>query len=181
MSMHTSSKRLWFESGLLAAGIFVIDLMVPAGVALGVLYVIPVLISLWSPQSRCRTGSAWLTSASDAGYETTGLVDVTPHGGEPGTVYLIEPDLEALDAEGQGSPDAHGMNPEAVFGLLKTLGGTLKRVLLVRGEPAQTEEVIGLSVPVARAVEEAVRRILEIVQQENGPGSEAEQLRCTDG
>jgi len=117
----------------------------------------------------------------DAGYETTILVDATPRGGEPGTVYLIEPDLEALDTEGQGSPDAHGMNPEAVFGLLKTLGGTLKRVLIVGCEPAQTEEEIGLSAPVARAVEEAVQRILEIVQQENGSRSEAERLPCPDG
>lgn len=102
----------------------------------------------------------------DEGYETTILVDATPRGGEPGTVYLIEPDLDRPDAEGGGSPDAHGMTPQAVFGLLKSLGGTPRRVCIVGCEPARTEEEIGLSEPVGRAVEQAVKLILDIVHRE---------------
>jgi len=104
----------------------------------------------------------------DEAYETMILVDATPRGGEPGTVYLIEPDLDALVAGRPSPADAHGMNPEAVFGLLRSLGGAPRRVLIVGCEPAQTEEEIGLSTPVERSVEEAVRLILEIVWRESG-------------
>lgn len=108
------------------------------------------------------------------GYQTTILVDATPRGGGPGTVYLIEPDLETLDGEGPGAPDAHGMNPAAVFGWLKSLGGSPGRVLIVGCEPAQTAEGIGLSEPVARAVDEAVGLILDIVQRESRATLQAE-------
>jgi len=95
----------------------------------------------------------------------TVLVDLTPRGGEPGTVYLIEPDLETLGAgESSGAPDAHAMNPGAVFTLLRSLGGTPPRVLLVGCEPLATEEEMGLSAPVERAVDEAVQLILEVVE-----------------
>ena len=40
----------------------------------------------------------------DTAYETTILVDATPRGGAPGTVYLIEPDLATLDAGAHTSP-----------------------------------------------------------------------------
>jgi hydrogenase maturation protease len=101
----------------------------------------------------------------DNDYETMILVDATPRGGEPGTVYLIEPDLDRFESDSYGSPEAHGMHPEAVFGLLKTLGGRPGRVWIVGCEPAQTAEMIGLSAPVIQAVEEAVKLIIKIVQR----------------
>jgi hydrogenase maturation protease len=55
------------------------------------------------------------------------------------------------------------MNPEAVFALLRTLGGPPGRVLIVGCEPARTDEEIGLSEPVARAVDDAVRLTLELI------------------
>jgi hydrogenase maturation protease len=67
----------------------------------------------------------------DHGYETTILVDATPRGGEPRTVYLIEPDLDAHSTEGHSSPDAHAMTPAAVFALLRAIGGPPGRVLIV--------------------------------------------------
>jgi hydrogenase maturation protease len=102
----------------------------------------------------------------DTAYETTSLVDVTPRGGTPGTVYLIESDLATLDSGAYSSPDAHGMHPEAVFSFLRALGGTVGRVLIVGCEPAWTAEEIGLSEPAARAVPEAVMRILNLIQRE---------------
>ncbi len=99
------------------------------------------------------------------GYESTILVDATPRGGEPGTVYLIEPDLEDL-GEGSGPADAHGMDPRTVFAMLKTLGGTPGRVRIVGCEPARTEEEMGLSEPVSAAVNEAVRMILDLLERD---------------
>lgn len=102
----------------------------------------------------------------EKGYETTILVDATPRGGEPGTVYLIEPDLEDL-GENPGPADAHGMDPRTVYALLKTLGGTPGRVLIVGCEPAHVEEEMGLSEPVSAGVEEAVRLILDLLERED--------------
>ena len=66
------------------------------------------------------------------GYEVTILVDATPRGGEPGTLYTIEPDLRSASAPQTGvSPaiDAHSMDPLRVLGLVKALGGEFKRIL----------------------------------------------------
>ncbi len=102
---------------------------------------------------------------AEKSYETVILVDATPRGGEPGTVYLIEPDLDRLGEAASGQADAHGMDPQTVFALLKTLGGRPGRVLIVGCEPASTEEEMGLSEPVSAAVEEAVRMIFEILER----------------
>jgi hydrogenase maturation protease len=107
----------------------------------------------------------------DKAYETTILVDATPRGGKPGTVYLIEPDFYAVGADESNSPDAHGMNPEAVFALLKTLGGNPGHVFIVGCEPARVEEEIGLSPAVAHAVEEAIRLIRELISRTVTPDS----------
>jgi hydrogenase maturation protease len=104
----------------------------------------------------------------DHPYETTILVDATPRGGKPGTVYLIEPEPDASDPATSATPDAHGMNPEAVLALLKTLGGTPGRIVIVGCEPYCVEEGIGLSAPVAAAVDEALALIEEIIGQEDG-------------
>jgi hydrogenase maturation protease len=102
--------------------------------------------------------------------DTMILVDVTPRAGlpgagEPGTVYLIEPDLETL-AGPAGPADAHDMTPAAVFGLLRSLGGTPGRVLIVGCEPLSMEEEMGLSAPVESAVDEAVGMILDLLARE---------------
>jgi hydrogenase maturation protease len=100
----------------------------------------------------------------DAEYETTVLVDATPRGGRPGTVYLIEPDLTAAPAG--ISADGHGVSADAVFALLQSLGGRPGRVLVVGCEPARTEEEVGLSPPVEAAVDQAIGLIRELVARE---------------
>jgi len=102
------------------------------------------------------------------GYESTILIDATPRGGEPGTIYTIE--LQPSERP-PGDPlagsqlfDAHGMQPDVVFGILGMLGADAGRVLLVRCEPATVEVGMGLSEPVAAAVSEAVRVVLDLVE-----------------
>jgi len=94
-------------------------------------------------------------------YELTILVDASPRGEAPGTVYLIEPDLETCSA---ASPDAHSMTPDAVFAMLRALGGVPSRVLIVACEPACVAEGIGLSEPVQAAVNEAVKLVRELME-----------------
>jgi hydrogenase maturation protease len=95
------------------------------------------------------------------GYDTTILIDALPRGEPPGTVYLLEPDAMS-DLPVNPAVDAHGMQPDAVFRLLKMLGGDAGRVLVVGCEPATVEEGIGLSAPVSGAVGEAVRLVTDL-------------------
>jgi hydrogenase maturation protease len=104
----------------------------------------------------------------EGGYDMTILIDATPRGGAPGTVYLIEPELSTSS---EATPaDAHSMHPEAVFGALRALGGAPGRVRIVGCEPESVEERMGLSEPVEAAVGEAVRLVRELVARETGKG-----------
>jgi hydrogenase maturation protease len=90
-------------------------------------------------------------------YETAILVDAVARGGAPGTVYVIDPEPESLErAHSLASANGHAMNPEATLALVSALGGIRTRILIVGCEPASVEEGIGLSRPVAAAVDEAV-------------------------
>ncbi len=105
----------------------------------------------------------------DGGYETAIFVDATPRGDAPGTVYLIEPDLGSAGSADSGEgvlADAHGMHPDAVFSMLKSLGGVPGRVLIVGCEPAELGENIGLSAQVEAAVDEAVALIIDVLGRE---------------
>jgi hydrogenase maturation protease len=101
------------------------------------------------------------------------LVDAMPRGGAPGTIYVLEPDLDG-DAGGaqldhaEGSFQGHAMTPDSVFALVRTLGGNPRNVTIVGCEPLtfgpENEGCMGLSDPVANAVPEAVavvERLLE--------------------
>lgn len=104
------------------------------------------------------------------GYETTILVDAYPGDGEgrPGSLFVIEPDLKDLHsaATQQGFVDPHAMNPMNVLRMAASMGGDLKRVLLVGCVPATLgpeEGQMGLSAPVEAAVDEAARLIDSLV------------------
>jgi len=104
------------------------------------------------------------------GPDVTLFVDATARGGEPGTLYTIEPDLDELNGLGEGGMmvESHGMDPVKVLSMVKSLGGELKRVLLVGCEPATfgpEEGRMGLSEPVERAVDEAVVIVESLVAE----------------
>jgi hydrogenase maturation protease len=98
------------------------------------------------------------------GYHTTILVDAAPRGGEPGTVYVIELDKPATGPGPERPVDAHGMRLDAVLDLLAVLGGDAGRVLVVGCEPADLAQGIGLSAPVAAAVDRAVELVRELIE-----------------
>jgi hydrogenase maturation protease len=102
-------------------------------------------------------------------YDLTILVDACARGGAPGTVYLIEPDpVEETPHTGPGL-EPHGMNPMNVLRMVKSLGGTAGRVLIVGCEPAELESdhdgQFGLSEPVRAAVEVAISMIESLVSK----------------
>ena len=104
------------------------------------------------------------------GYDAAILVDATTQGGDPGTVYIIEPDVDAIETETglaeAGIVDAHGMDPASVLALLRSIGGRVERLLVVGCEPADVEEGMGLTTAVAGAVDEAARLVWELVETE---------------
>jgi len=101
----------------------------------------------------------------DGDYDAVILVDAAPRGEEPGTVYFIEPDLETVDRREPVFLDAHGMDPQVVLQTIKTLGGMRGRLYVVGCEPLETEEGIGLSAPVARGVEDAIKLLHDIIDR----------------
>jgi hydrogenase maturation protease len=96
------------------------------------------------------------------GYDAAVLLDATPRGEPPGTLYVIEPPVgEAADA----TPEAHGMDPVKVLALARAMGGMPPRTLVVGCEPqtrmgADDEEIVAaLSEPVRAALDEAERLV----------------------
>ena len=102
-------------------------------------------------------------------YELTILVDACSRGDAPGTVYLIEPDPVEDSQSGPPQLEPHGMNPMNVLRLVKSLGGTAGRVLIVGCEPAELgsdhDGQLGLSDVVQAAVEEAIAMIESLVSK----------------
>jgi hydrogenase maturation protease len=95
-------------------------------------------------------------------YDLTILVDATPRGSPPGTLYALE--LE--EGRPQTVIDAHGMTPDAVLDLVGVVGGEMKRVLLVGCEPADVSPGMELSPAVTDAIEPAVRLVRELIEEE---------------
>ena len=62
------------------------------------------------------------------------------------------------------------MQPDVVFGVLDMLGAQAGRILVVGCEPASVEDGIGLSEPVAAAVDAAVRVVTRLAA-DGRPGS----------
>ena len=106
------------------------------------------------------------------GFGSAILIDAVPRGAPAGTIYVIEPDRQAPPGPAEdpmaGSMlfDAHGMQPDVVLGILGMLGAQARRVLIVGCEPAVLEYRMELSPPVAAAVDEAVRVVLDLVTAE---------------
>jgi len=100
-------------------------------------------------------------------FELVVIVDAVSRGGAPGTLYVIEPEIDGR--ADQSIADAHDMVLEHVFAQARTLGGKLGRVLIVGCEVEDASERIGLSRSVDGAVDEAVRMILELVGQSREP------------
>ena len=106
------------------------------------------------------------------GYHGLVLIDVSRQGGEPGTLYVMEPDEEEIEGgiEDGEVINPHGMDPQTVLRFVKAVGGWPGKVVVVACEPANVEEMgLGLSDEVAGSVDAAVKLVMETV----------EELRCT--
>jgi hydrogenase maturation protease len=93
------------------------------------------------------------------------LVDAVPRGETPGTLFVLEPDLARIEEELPAVVNGHGMDPMTVLRLVRTMGGTIRRMLVVGCEPGDLggdEGFVGLSAPVEAAVDQAVLMVESI-------------------
>lgn len=116
------------------------------------------------------------------------LVDAAARGGPPGTLYVIEPQEQGAGARpgsgagglAAGVPSFHGFDPNAVLRLFGEGQGRCRRVLIVGCEPQSLgdglEGAMGLSEPVAEAVERALGVVERLAAQLAGeePCADAE-------
>jgi hydrogenase maturation protease len=111
-----------------------------------------------------------LAYALQEGYEVVIFVDAIPRGEKPGTVYLLEPEIEK---DGEVVLDTHGMDPVKVIKLSRALGAKPTRTLVIGCEPQvvlsgedYNDMLMELSFPVHAAVEEAVTLVESLVEKE---------------
>jgi hydrogenase maturation protease len=109
-----------------------------------------------------------LTYALLDGYEAVVLVDAVPRGGTPGTLYVLEPEVDATGGAEAGCllVEGHGMNPVKVLRLAASMGGAVGRMLVVGCEPTPADDgemQNDMSPPVRAAVDEAVVLVESLV------------------
>jgi hydrogenase maturation protease len=103
-----------------------------------------------------------------AGYDAVVLVDAVPLGEPPGTLAVIEPQLDADEA---ADIETHGMDPARVLRLARELGPLPGRTLLVGCQPGvvldpdSDEVLVELSAPVQAAVAEALPILRSLVEE----------------
>jgi hydrogenase maturation protease len=111
-----------------------------------------------------------LVYALQDGYQTTILIDAFPYGKAPGTISVVEPNLNDLEAtpEQGGFVEPHGMNPMNVLRMAKSMQAPLEHILLIGCEPAYLggdDGHMGLSEQVEAAVSEAVEATQNLVRR----------------
>ena len=100
-----------------------------------------------------------------AGVDVLVLVDTVPQGGQegtaPGSIRVLRVRREDLD--GSASLDPHGMDPVAVLGRLKSMGGELPLTYVVGCVPGDMTEGIGLTGPVGAAIPQAMAAVEQLI------------------
>jgi hydrogenase maturation protease len=103
------------------------------------------------------------------GYDAAILIAAVPRGEPPGTLFLIEPRIDApADADATCVMlDGHTMDPVKVLRAAGSMGMLPRRLLIVGCEPTplpgDEEMQMEMSSPVSAAIDEAVSMVCEIV------------------
>jgi hydrogenase maturation protease len=102
-----------------------------------------------------------------AGVDVLVLVDTVPAevNSAPGSIRVLH--VSAADLDGRAVLDPHGMDPAAVLGRLRSMGGSLPATYVVGCVPADLSEGIGLSPAVAAAVPKAAAAVGSLLGQQS--------------
>ncbi len=108
----------------------------------------------------------------DDAIEAAILVDAVPRGGQPGTLYVIEPEWDQAEPSDPPQPlpiEMHSLDPVRVLRLVAAMGGRPKRLLLVGCEPTpwgpDEDPPMELSIAVQAAVDQAVTLVESLAAQ----------------
>lgn len=100
-------------------------------------------------------------------FGTVILVDAIVRGGVPGTIYLLQPADTA--SHSAASFDPHSMDPAHLMAMARSQGEITAQVFIVGCEPLdfgdEFEGRMALSIPVERAVPEAVQAVLDLLRR----------------
>lgn len=114
------------------------------------------------------TGGLDLAYEVMRGYDALVILDVSKQGGEPGTLYVMEPDEQSVPAgiEDGDVINPHAMDPQTVLRFVKSVGAWPGRVVVIACEPEDIEHMgWGLCEQVQLAVERAVDLVVETVSE----------------
>ena len=114
------------------------------------------------------TGGLDLAYEVMRGYDALVILDVSRQSGEPGTLYVMEPDEDSVRGSIEDGEviNPHGMDPQTVLRFVKSVGAWPGKVVVIACEPADVEQIgWGLSEQVQEAVERAVDLVVETVQE----------------
>ena len=94
------------------------------------------------------------------GYDGLVVIDSVDRGASPGTVFVIEPEID----DPAHVPDIHLANPRRVLMMAKAMGALPERVVIIGCQPAEIDELgEQLTEDVERAVDVAVAKVKETV------------------
>lgn len=99
-------------------------------------------------------------------YDVLIIVDAVERGGVPGTIYLLEPQIQDVsqmpfEQRNDFLADMHMTTPSRALILAKALGVLPPHVYLLGCQPVTCDELlIGLSEPVEQAVHAGIQRLL---------------------
>ncbi|WCB95118.1 Hydrogenase 2 maturation protease [Baekduia alba] len=114
------------------------------------------------------TGGLDLAYEIMRGYDALVLLDASRQGGAPGTLYVLEPDMEELGKpiEDGDVINPHGMDPQTMLRFVGAIGGFSGRVVVIGCEPGEVDDVgLGLTPAVEGAVDRALALVSETLDE----------------
>lgn len=114
------------------------------------------------------TGGLDLAYEVMRGYDGLVIIDVSQQGGEPGTLYVMEPDEAAVPGgiEDGDVINPHAMDPQTVLRFVRSVGAWPGRVVVIACEPSEVQDMgWGLSDEVHAAVDRAVALVVQTVDE----------------
>ena len=114
------------------------------------------------------TGGLDLAYEVMRGYDALVLLDASRRGGEPGTLYVIEPPMSDYEGaiEDGDVINPHDMDPATVLRFVNAVGGFSGKVVVIGCEPGEVDDVgLGLTPPVQAAVDRALQLVTETLDE----------------
>jgi hydrogenase maturation protease len=117
------------------------------------------------------TGGLDLAYEVMRGYDALVLLDASRQGHEPGTLYVLEPDMSEFEGaiEDGDAINPHSMDPASMLRFVSAIGGFSGKVVIIGCEPGEVDDVgLGLTPPVEAAVERAVALVGTTLEELRG-------------